>query len=52
MGRIIVEVALFLLAIGFISWWLYVTMLGLKSFFGIKKNDSTAEKEENHKNEH
>lgn len=40
MGRIIVEVALFLLAIGFISWWLYITILGLKSFFNLKKNNS------------
>ena len=40
MGRIIVEVAMFLLAIGFISWWLYITILGLKSFFNFKKNNS------------
>ena len=40
MGRIIVEVALFLLAIGFISWWLYITVLGLMSFFNLKKNNS------------
>lgn len=40
MGRIIVEVALFLLAIGFISWWLYITILGLMSFFNFKKNNS------------
>lgn len=33
MIAIILRVALAILAVGFIGWWLYVTWLGLKTFF-------------------
>ena len=33
MIAIILRVILAILAIGFIGWWLYVTWLGLKTFF-------------------
>lgn len=36
MAALVVRIALGVLATGFLGWWLYITILGLKVFFGTK----------------
>lgn len=42
MITLILRISLGTLAIAFIAWWLYITFLGLKTFFGLdnKKNNN------------
>ena len=41
MIALILRVALCTLGIAFIGWWLYVTYLGLKTFFKNKESEKT-----------
>lgn len=40
MAIMIVRVALSVLAVGFVGWWLYITYLGLKEFFKPKNKNN------------
>lgn len=44
MIAIVLRIVLGLLAAGFIAWYLYITWLGLKTFFGLESDDINLEK--------
>lgn len=40
MVAFIIAVAIGVLSVGFLGWWLYITYLGLKEFFGPKSKNN------------
>lgn len=48
MATLIIRIAIGVLSVGFLSWWLYITYLGLKEFFRPKKQEQNQGMKEKH----
>lgn len=43
MATLIIRIAIGVLSVGFLGWWLYITYLGLKEFFRPKNKNRIKE---------